>query len=86
MFLFLFVVSLFLIALCVFLYSVLCVIFSVCVFVFAFFIVMCFRGDVYLQRSVLFSRVSMFGVKIIWFLPGTVRSSVCLACVVVHRV
>ena len=84
MFLFLFVVSLFLIALCVFLYSVLCVIFSVCVF--AFFIVMCFRGDVYLQRSVLFSRVSMFGVKIIWFLPGTVRSSVCLACVVVHRV
>ena len=84
MFLFLFVVSLFLIALCGFLYSVLCVIFSVCVF--AFFIAMCFRGDVYLQRSVLFSRVSMFGVKIIWFLPGTVRSSVCLACVVVHRV
>ena len=68
---------------CFFVQNVLCVIFSVCVFVFAFFIVMCFRGDVYLQRSVLFSRVSMFGVKIIWFLPGTVRSSLfCTTCCV----
>ena len=36
---------------CFFVQNVLCVIFSVCVFVFAFFIVMCFRGDVYLQRK-----------------------------------